>query len=377
MGLFNDLPTLETPLLTKLWGTICKLVLLPGVLIHGPLLIHIDEHLRVDLMRPYYRDYPEAGLYVDGTWIPLDESATHSYTMYGVEVYLAFGDIRSLLRPSSLETDEDAVEEVLDREELTVDGALRWGVRSDGGIATTASAIARTMAEAPGSPGRLRPLLARPFLISYFMLAGAFCVLLDDNGRMEWVKAAVVDEPARGLVVDGEFKKAESPGVFYTRWGGTMAVSARGWESLFNLATAEVLRSKDDLEQQTKTAVGPDDDDVQVTVVHRTAAFAHDRLADYAPFDLFDGNQTRRQTQTAHEAHAKKDSSSNLLMYGGMVVAFFVGAISPRLNGTGGGGGGGGGIALPLPALTPPPELVSHAADLGGYVSHVAAVGVV
>lgn len=370
MGLFNDLPTLTTSLLTKLWGTVCKLFfLLPGVMIHGPLLIHVDERLQVDLKRPYHRDYPEPGLFVDEQWIPLDESATQSYTLYGTEVWLAFGEIQSFLRPSSLEANEDEIQTTLDERDVDEAGALAdgFGLTADGGVNATADAIARVMAEAPGDPGTLRQTLAKPFLAGYFMMAGAFCVLLDDNGRMEFVKAQTTDEPARGMIVDDEFKKAESPGVYYERWGGTMAVSARGWESLFNLATAEVLRSKDDLEQQTGRAVGTGTEDVDVTVLHRTATFAHDRLADYAPFDLFDGNQTRRQVQTAHEAHSKKNQQSNLLMYGGMVIAFFLGALSPRLNGTsGGGGGGGGGPVLPTPSLTPPPELVGQAADLAG-----------
>lgn len=359
MGLFNDLPSLETDLLTKLWGTVCKLVLLPGVLIHGPLLIHIDEDLRVELKRPYRRDYPEPGLFVDGEWIPLDESATQSYTLYGTPVYLSFGEIGSFLNPSALEVDEAVVQEA----QPPADGDV--GLSADGGVHATASAVARIMAEAPGSPGKLRQRLARPFLIGYFMLAGAFCLQLDDNGRLDVIKAKAVDEPERGLVVDGEFKKAESPGVYFERWGGTMAVSAVGWESLFNLATAEILRSKDALEQRGESRVGAGEGAVDVTVIHRTAAFAHDRLADYAPFDLFDGNQTRRSVQTAHEAHAKKDQRSNLLMYGGMIIAFFVGALSPRLNGTSGGGGGGG-IALPMPTLVPPVDQLATAADVVG-----------
>lgn len=378
MGFLNDLPNLTTSLLTKLWGAVCKLFfLLPGTLIHGTMLVHVDERLRVDIKRPYRREYPEPGLYVNadgGVWIPLDESATHAYTMYGVDVYLAFGDIRAFLRPSALETDEADVDLALEDRLLDDQGRLigGWSVTDGGAVQTTANAIARTMAQF-GPSRSIRHTLAMPFLMGYFMLAGAFCIHLDDNGRMDWVKAQVVNEPAYGLVVDDEFKKAEAPGVLFERWGGTMAVSAKGWESLFNLATAEILRSKDEYERDTGTSVGAGE--TEVTVVRRTVAFAHDRLADYAPFDMFDGAQTRRQVQTGYEAHRKKESSSDLLMYGGMIIAFFVGALSPRISGTGGGGGGGGGgISLPMPTLVPSPDLLVHASDVAG---HMTALGVV
>jgi hypothetical protein len=351
--MFDNLPNLESSSTDKLH----RLVVMPfwflGLLIQGDTCLWIDASGNLHF-KPFQRvtlENGEEGIIVDGEYRPADGPQTFMQR-FNVTLVVAFEDIRTLLNPSALQVDED--------------------VLADGGTAEVASPVEIVTT---GSSRSVRALLAWPFWFSAVLLQPSTCIEVDDDGYVKFQKGREVSEPEDALVVNDQVKRAEGPGCFFQRWGARFSFSRKGEEALWNPATAEILRAKDQVEAETDATIGAGEDEKQGVYARVSTAVSPARLADYVPFAMMDGTMSRKQMNTAYEARSKYKDGSTLGKIIAILTAFMLGAMSPRFNGTAGGGGGSsGGFSLPIGYLAPNPD---HFVQLQGVLDVVATAGVV
>ncbi|MWG33145.1 hypothetical protein [Halomarina oriensis] len=313
------------------------------MLIQGPTCLWIDSNRNI-----HYKSYEkveiggETGIIVAGRFVP-DDGPSSYFRVWNVEFTIAFEDIRSLLNPATLEVPADELAEATEG-----DGDLH--VHVFGGDSTP-----------------LRATLAFPFWFFATIFQGDTCVHIDDSGNLRFKKMKSVKRPRRGNVVDDEFKSADGRGAAFNRWSTDIGLSLQGMEGMWNPATSEILRAKEAVETATDggTTIGAGEDEKSGVVARVTTAVSSGRLADYAPFSMMDGSFNRQQMNTVYESRSEFEDKSTFIYIGGLVVAFFIGAMSPRLNGSTGGGGGSGGISapVPMPSLTVDPATVQAGLD--------------
>jgi hypothetical protein len=318
--MFDKLPDLETGLFTKLWELCVKPFFFMAAILQGSTAITIDSRGRVRFKPMHVVDDP-AGIVVDGEFVPHDGL----FSVWNVTFAILVEDITALLNPSSMEVEREAVADV-DLRNVTV--------------------------VTLGSGRSLRAALAWPFWVLGTAFMGMLAIQVDKDGNLRFKKATRVDEPDPGFVVGDEFKHDRGKGAVFKRWSTNIIFPIKGWESLWNPATSELLRAKDEAEATGK-AIADGEGKYAGVKVHDRIAVGIDRLNEYAPFALFDGSQTRKQMQTASIAREKHSDTSTLAYIGGLLMAFMLGAITPRLNGMAGGGGGGGSVPIPMPTILP------------------------
>lgn len=351
MGMFNELPDLETSSADKFHRLLVMPLWMLAAMIQGEVCLWIDADGDLHF-KPFERvtlESGEEGIVVDGEFRPADGPGTF-LQRFGVTFVIAFEDVRTLLNPSALQVKDD--------------------VAANGGATAPDTSIELVTV---GSVGSLRAWLAKPFWFAAVLAQPSTTVELDADGIIKFQKASEITEPEEGVVVNDQFKHADGRGCFFNKWGSRFSLSVKGMEALWNPATAEILRAKDEVEAETDATVGVGDDERTSVPVRVTTAVNASRLADYEPFAMFDGTTTRKQMNTAYEARAKYKDGSTLGKIMAILTAFMLGAISPRLNGASGGGGGGG-FSMPVGVLAPNPD---HLLQLHGVLDVVSIAGVV
>lgn len=324
MGLLGSLPSLENNALHTIWEYSVKPLMFVALMVQGTTAIVIDEHLNIHFKKATKVRDPELGVIVDGEFIPADGQGSF-YTKWNTTVVVHIEDLDALLNPATTTIDEAdvaAVERDPDTE-IVIHGSSR----------------------------SLRELLAAPFWMFFIVFLGTCSIYIDENRNLDIKKAKKVDEPDTGLVVSDEFKRADGHGCLFQRWNTRIGLAIEGLEALWNPSTAEILRAKEEVEMETDESIGAGSREKEGVVARERTLVNAGRISDYQPFAMLDGSQSRKQMMIAYEAHSKKSDRSAVFVYGGMVMSFFMGAISPRLNGSG--GGGGGGVGLPVPTIAP------------------------
>ena len=287
------------------------------------------------------------GVVVDGEFKPADgPGAFLGYSFLGTKMCIAYEDIHALLRPTAFDVDD------LDIAKL--EKARRNVVIPDG----------------VGRDNLLRKVLRVPMLLYILLIYGHTVISVTDQGHVSFEPGKSVDKPRPGIVVGSEFADNRGKGTTFKMFGFSLYFHRKGSEALFNPAVPEILRAIDEAGAATDESADGVGSDYEGVEVRDTATVNVGRLAEYEPFAMKDGHETRQSMNIAFEALAKFKSTNTLLYVAGLIMAFFIGAISPRLNGSaGGGGGGGGGFGIPMPTVMPPlhldPGLV---ADLAGAV---------
>jgi hypothetical protein len=378
MGAFSKLPSLKTGLITAFREVMALPFFVYFFLINGDTCLYIRDDLSIEF-RDGKRTEVEIengagqlesveGMIVGQEFIPADgHNSFFKMRFLGTEFLLAFEDFEALTNPGTL-----AIE--------------------DGDVATVPQGE-HSILVADGHGSRLKKVLTVPLLKLALLLQGSTAVVLDEDRRIRFKGAKTVDDPREGIVVGSDFKDNRGPATSFTNMSVNVFIAWDEHESLINPAAPEMLRAMDEAEEEGEL-VGPKDrtltpEDVPDHLAtdggtiqtkpgvrcRKTTGINLGRLAEYAPFSMKRGTDTRQTMNFAWEARSKHEDSSNALMYVGMVMAFFVGALSPRLSGTGGGGGGGGGFAMPVPQLAPP-DLGLKAIEIVPSIIDVTVAGV-
>ncbi|WP_435359290.1 hypothetical protein [Haloarchaeobius sp. DFWS5] len=296
-----------------------------AILLNGPTCIQIDGRLIRFLPMTVLDD--KDGVIVDGEFVPDDGPGSY-FSLYNTPIAIHVADMESLLTPAALQVDHDLLADIRgDTPELLVHGKTK----------------------------ALKHKLAFLCFFAALGMQGATSVHVDSSGNLAPKKMKRVSEPEDGVVVGDEFKAANGAGSFFKRWNVSVAFDIHGMEGLWNPATSEILRAKDAAEERGMKIGAGEDEKTCVSTRNSTLVSAA-RLADYDPFAMKDGTSTRKQQNAAYEARSKFTDRTTLGRILGLLFAFLLGAISPRLNGqtAGGGGGGGGGFSAPIPSVSPP-----------------------
>jgi hypothetical protein len=362
-GLDKDKPKLETG-----FGAVVKKILaLPVIvyllIVNGMTCIYITKDMAIRFV-PTSKHTVEIdgetieGVIVDGEFIPADgPGAFLGYSFLGTKMCIGYEDIKALLRPTAFDDEEIDVAKL---EKARRNVVVPEGVDRD---------------------NLLRKVLRVPMLLYILLVYGHTVISVTPQGHVSLEPGESVDKPRPGIVVGSEFADNRGKGTTFKAFGFNLYFHLKGSEALFNPAVPEIMRAIDDVGAATDggadgVGVGVDGQEIsryQGVEVRDTATVNVGRLAEYEPFAMKDGHETRQSMNFAFEALSKFKSTNTLLYVAGLIMAFFIGAISPRLNGSAGGGGGGGGLGIPMPAIMPPlqvdPALV---ADVVGVVGVIA-----
>jgi len=343
----SDKPDLERSMLSVLREALAIPFFFFAAIIQGPTALVIDRHGELQFKPTKIVEEPEYGAVIDGEFVPADGPGS-ILRCYRVPFVIHVEDIESLLNPATTNIDGDHV------------------ASGDMGPSMHTVVI--------GDVSRNRARLALPFWMGALLVQGTTCIHIDDNRRLQFKSAREEKEPEPGMVVDKEFKKATGAGVLFDRFGTTIAFSKEHMEGLWNPATSEILRAVEEAEAEGQL-IG--DGGYSGVFVRPSTVVNVGRLSDYQPFAMLDGTSSRKQMDTAYAA-ATDDDGTGLGRIMAIIMAFALGAMSPRLNGLSGGGGGGGGeFSAPtsMPGMIDPGVLVSP--EIATAAMDIASAGVI